>query len=104
MSVVVSFLTPKGVGSVSSPGIGDVRVRETLALNGTTTAAANEGEVVIIGNTETSMVFAAFGTTPNAAASASTSATSAGFPIGAGQVTGAILLKKGDKVNVKALS
>lgn len=103
MTVVVSFVKPKGIGSVHAPGVGTVRIRENIALPGTTTGTLAEGEVALVANAETSMVAAALGTTPDAAATASTVATQAGVGVGAGQsmtFNGAV----GDKVNVKVVT
>lgn len=102
MSVIISFVTPKGIGSIHAPGIGTVRVREDESLDGTTTATVAEGEVVIVANNETSMIAVAFGTTPDADATAATAATSAGVAIPAGQSL-ALVPAEGDKINVKAL-
>ena len=104
MTVVVCFVTPRGIGSANAPGIGDVRVREDITVPGSTTAVAEEDEVVIIGNGETSMVVAAFGRTPDAATTTETSASSAGFPVAAGSVTGGIVVREGDKINIKAIA
>ena len=104
MTVVVCFVTPKGIGSAHAPGIGDVRVREDITVPGSTTATAAEGEVVIIGNGEAAMVAAAFGSVPDADATDETSSTSAGFPVAAGSVTGGIVVREGDKVNIKAIA
>lgn len=101
MTVVVSFVKPQGAGVI---GMGRVRVRENIAIPGSTTALAEDGEVIIIGNAETSMVAAAWGTTPDAAALAATAVTTAGVPIGAGDVSYPIQPKVGDKVNIKAVT
>lgn len=103
MTVVVSFVTPKGIRSVHAPGIGAVRIRENITIPGTTTATLLDGEIAVIGNGENSMVAVAFGTSPNADAVASTAATSAGVAIPAGQSV-AIAPNAGDKINVKAVS
>lgn len=104
MAVIVSFVRPKGVGSVNAPGIGSVRVRENVTVPGTTTATVQDGEIVIIGNNETTMVAVAHGTTPDAAAAASTSATSAGFPVAAGAVSDPFVPDTGAKINIKAVT
>ena len=103
MAVIVSFATPKGIGSIHSPHIGAVRAREDITVPGSTTAAAQNGEIAVIANGEASIVAAAFGTTPDAAATAETTATSAGFGIPAGAVV-MVPLKTGDKINIKALA
>lgn len=101
MTVVVSFVKPQGAGVI---GMGKVRVRENITIPGTTTATAQEGEIVIVGNAETTMVAVAWGTTPDAAALAETAATSAGVCVGAGAVSYPVQPKIGDKINVKAVS
>lgn len=104
MAVIVSFIRPKGVGSVNAPGIGSVRIREDITVPGTTTATVEDGEIVIIGNNEATMVAVAHGTTPNAAATASTTATSAGYPVAAGAVSDPFVPDTGAKINIKAIS
>ena len=103
MTVTVSFVKPRGVASLCSPGIGFCRVAEDLALTETTTASREEGETVIVANGETSMIRVAFGTTPDAATGTATSATSAGVPIPAG-LSMVFVPVNGDKFNVKALA
>lgn len=103
MSVVVSFITPRGLGSVSAPGIGECRVRETITVPGTTTATVADGEMVLISSNEADIVLAAHGTTPDGQAAASTAATSAGYPIPAGVIV-PVMAKVGDKINIKALA
>ena len=102
MTVVVSFVRPKNIYSAS--GIGSVRVREILTVGGTATAGAEDGEMIVVGNGETSMIAAAFGTTPDAAALTKTTATSAGMPIPAGSQSYPIFPTAGDKINVKAVT
>lgn len=99
MTVVVSFVKPQGAGVV---GMGRVRIRENISVPGTTTNAAEDGEIIIIGNAETSPVNAAWGTTPDAAATAASAATTAGVPIFAGAVSFPITPKIGEKINIKA--
>jgi hypothetical protein len=104
MSVIVTFCKAKGIrGSAQNPAVAEARVRETLALNNSTTATITDGEIVLVGNNESAMILAAFGSTPDAAATAETAQTSAGVPIGAGQVM-ALRPPAGTKINVKALS
>jgi hypothetical protein len=103
MTVVVSFIKQAARGSEAS-GVGQVRVRENIAIPGTTTATLQDGELVIVGNAETSMVAVAFGTTPDAAALAKTGATSAGMPVAAGALSYPIIPAVGDKINVKVVT
>lgn len=104
MTVVVSFIRPKGVGSVDAPGVGSIRIREDITIPGTTTATVEDGEVVIVGNGETSMVAVAHGITPDAAAAESTHETSAGYPVAAGTVSDPFVPDTGAKINIKAIS
>lgn len=101
MTVVVSFIRASGAGVI---GVGSVRIQERITIPGTTTATALEGEYVIVGNGESSMVAVAFSTAPDAAALASTSSTNAGMPVGAGAVSHPISMRAGDKVNIKVVS
>lgn len=102
MTVVVSFVKPHGAGVV---GMGRVRVRENITIPGTTIATRQDGEIVIIGNAETSMVAVAWGTTPDAAATAETpDVTTAGVAVAAGAVSYPIEPKTGDKINVKVVT
>lgn len=103
MTVVVSFVTPRGVGSLHSPGVGAVRIREDITIPGTTTATVQSGEIVLIGNAESSMVAAAFGTTPDAATTTETTASSAGIAVPAGTLQ-AVAPPAGAKINIKALA
>lgn len=103
MTVVVSFVTPRSVGSIQVQAIGEARVRENITVPGSTTATLQAGEIVIVGNGESGMVAAAMGTTPDAAATASTSATSAGVPVGPGAVI-ALAPEIGEKINIKAVT
>lgn len=103
MSIVVSFFTPKGIGSANAPGVGRVRLRETITVGSTTTGTALEGEWVMIGNNESSMVAAALGSAPNGAATAQTEKTTAGFPIAAGGLSMPLEARAGDKVSVVAV-
>lgn len=102
MSVIVSFATPKGIGSVHAPGIGAVRTMEVVAADAASTAAAEEGEVAVITNGEATPMLVAFGTTPDGDAAASTAATSAGVGVAAGAVL-ILPVKEGDKVGVAAV-
>ena len=103
MAVIVSFVTIKGAGSVSSPAIHRCRARESLALNGVTTGATQENELLFIANNEASMVFVAWGTTPDAAAAAESAASSAGISVPAGQ-SFAVFPPEDSKVSAKAVS
>jgi hypothetical protein len=101
MTVVVSFIRATGAGVI---GVGGVRAQERVTVPGTTVTTALNGEVVIIGNGETSMVAAAWGSTPDAAATAETTATSASVAVPAGGLSYPINPKFGDKVNIKVVT
>lgn len=103
MTVVVSFIKQTARGSEAS-GVGQVRIRENITVPGTTTATLLPGELVVVGNAETSMVAVAFGTTPDAAATLATGATSAGLPVPSGGLSYPIIPAFGDKINVKAVT
>lgn len=103
MPVLVSFVTPKGIGSVDAPGIGSCRVSEVVALDSVSSNAAEDGEIVLLGSSETNIVRGAHGKTPDAAASAKTEGTSAGYPVTPGQVT-VVVPNTGEKISVKALA
>lgn len=100
MTVSVSFI----VGKLYETGavcVERVRAMETVAVAGTTTGTARAGELIIVGNAESSMIRVAYGTTPDADATAETGATSAGFPVGAGDISAPFIANAGDKVNVE---
>jgi hypothetical protein len=101
MTVQVIFFKAKGVGSVHSPGVGDITAREAVTIPATTSRAVADGEIVVVLNEETSAVLVAYGTTPDATATASTAATSAGYPVPAGLVSPPIVAPTGAKINVK---
>lgn len=101
MPVKVSFMRPGYIGSLSAFGVGDCRICETVTVPGSTTATLQDGEIAVLVSTEASEVVVAHGTAPDAAATAMTSTTSAGYAMGAREgllVAG----KAGDKINIKA--
>ena len=101
MPVKVSFMRPGHLGSIDAVGVGSCRICETITVPGSTTASAQAGEIVVLISTEASTVVAAHGTTPDAAATAETTATSAGYGLTSyGPL--AIAVKIGDKINIKA--
>lgn len=103
MTVVVSFITG-GQISAGASGVRTIRAQERLVIGNTTTNVALVGETVLIGNGETGMIAAAFGTAPDAAALTDNSpVTSAGFPIAAGMVGVPLVPGAGAKINVKAV-
>lgn len=102
MTVFVSFVKPVGMGSIHAPGIGTIRVRESLTIPNSTTAAFADGETAIVVNGESGYIAVAFGTAPDASAAAETAATTAGVVIPAGgsfPIVGPV----GAKINVKAI-
>lgn len=103
MTVTVSFVTTKGIGSTSARAISACRVSEDLALTETTTATIVAGEVAIVTNSESSTVRVAFGGTPDADAAESDEDTSAGVALPAGTYQ-VFMPAGGDKINVKAIS
>lgn len=102
MTVVVSFITSGAIGGNAS-GVGRVRAQERLAVGATTSTAALAGETVLVGNGETGMIAVAFGSAPDAAATAESGTTSAGFPVAAGTLGIPFSPGAGAKVNVKAV-
>lgn len=103
MSATVTFLR---VGQVNSGGFGaivGVRAFEIIALTETTTTTAVAGEVVTVMNNETSSIRVAFGTTPDADATAEDGqVTSAGFSVPAGQISDPISAFPGMKITIEA--
>ena len=103
MTVVVSIITPTGLGSLNAPGIGRARVKEVLAVGNATAGSLLPGEVFMVANGEAADVLVATGTTPDAQANTSTAVTTAGMPVSIGAtiyVTGAA----GDKLSVKVVA
>lgn len=101
MTCTVAFCTPRANGVGVGNGVARVRAKEVVTVPGTTTTTAEAGEFVIIGNGDSVMVAMAFGTTPDAAATAETSATSAGFPVAAGSTSVPFIMAAGAKINLK---
>lgn len=102
MTVVVSFITSAGIGG-SSVGVGRVVAQERLTPPATTARATGVGETVLVGNGESGMIAVAYGTTPDAAATAESDTTSAGFPVAAGDIGIPFSPGAGKKINVKAV-
>lgn len=101
MAVKVSFMKPGGLGSINAVGLGACRTCETVTVPGTTTASLQDGEIAVLLSTEAASVVAAHGSTPDAAATNATNATSAGYGVPAGMAV-AIAGNVGDKINIKA--
>lgn len=107
MTVLVSFIRPSPLGNGwAGAGIGSIRAQERVTIGNTTVGATVFGDIVLIGNGEASMIAAAYGTAPNADATAEAMpGTSASFPIGAGMVGVPITnLPVGSKINVKTVT
>jgi hypothetical protein len=102
MAAVVSFMNAGNIGA-GGAGVSRVRKMEVLTVPSTSTITAELGEVAVILNTETSGILVAFGSTPDAQATTSTSATSAGQGIPSGLTSPALVLASGDKINVKVI-
>ena len=103
MTVVVSIITPSGLGTTNAPGIGRARVKNVLTVPGTTTGSLQSGEVFMVANGEAADMLVATGTIPDAQANLSTAVTTAGAPSSIGStiyVTGNV----GDLLNVKAVA
>lgn len=104
MTVVVSFITSAGIGG-GATGVGRVLAQERLTPPATTTRAAGIGETVLIGNGEASLIAVAYGTVPDADATAENlPTTSAGFPVAAGQVGVPFAPGEGKKIHVKVVT
>lgn len=101
MPLLVSFYRP----SISGDGqVRQVEAYQSIALNATTTArpAGERGMLARCFNSETSPIRIAWGTTPDAAASAATAATTAGIVVGAGQALD-IALDGAESISAKAV-
>lgn len=101
MAAYVSFFTPAGIGAIEAPGIGNVRLREAVTVPGSTSASCAPDEAVMVYNGESTAIFIAFGTTPDAAATSATLATTAGFPVGPGTMSPPFIAPNGAKFNIK---
>lgn len=101
MAVIVTLTRPGGLGSISAVGMGRARAMEVVSVPGTTTISLQEGEMAVLMSTETDVVLAAIGSTPDAQATTATGVTSAGFAIAPG-IPYPVALQAGDKLNFKA--
>lgn len=101
MAVKVSFMKPGGLGSVHAVGMGACRICETITVPGSTMASLRDGEIAVLVSTETGSVVAAHGTSPDAAATDATAATSAGYGVPTAMAV-AIAGMVGDRINIKA--
>lgn len=103
MAVQVIFFEAKSMGSMDSPGVGAVRLRESVTAPGVTTGKVKAGEAVLIFNGDGSPVLVAHGSTPDAAATDATEATTAGVPVGS-TLSQVLVPAIDSKISVKALT
>lgn len=103
MPVKISMGKPSLVGNLSVLAFGQFRVSETVSVGGTTTITAQQGEIALLVSTESGTVNASHGVTPDAAATAATAATSAGYGVPPG-VPYPVALQPGDKINIKVFA
>jgi hypothetical protein len=104
MTVHVLFMSTRGIGSVDSPGLGTVRLREVVTVPGVTDGQAEEGEIVMVVNEEATSILVAHGLDPDASTLERTEASSAGFPVPAARYSMPIVTGRGDKVSIKAMA
>lgn len=104
MSAVVCFVTPRTAGG-GGTAAWRIRKKEVLTVPSTSTITADAGEYAIVLNTETSAILIAYGSTPDAQATAESSVTSAGLGVPSG-LESALLgpLALGDKVSAKTVA
>lgn len=103
MPAQVIFFTPKGVGSIHSPGAGSIRCREAVTAPGVTANTVREGEAVVVYNGDAGAVLIAHGITPDAALTEETAESSCGFPVPAYQASVPLVAAVGAKISVKAV-
>lgn len=104
MSAVVSFVKVVSAGGGSSAA-GAIRKKEVLSVPSTSTITANAGEYAILLNTEATGILVAYGSTPDAVATTSTSATTAGLGVPSGLESPLLgPLAQGDTISVKAIA
>lgn len=101
MSVKVCAMKPANTGQALA--YGKCRASETLSVPATSTITLATGEYFLVLSTETSPVLMAVGSTPNASASSSTSATTAAMPLAPG-VEKPVVGATGDKLAFAAFS
>lgn len=102
MPAFVSFVITNSSGPIGN--ITRVVATEEVAVPGTTTREVQEGESVIVFNSESSDVRVAWGSTPDADAADETDDTSAGLPLGAGSESPVLIPEPGSNINIKALA
>lgn len=104
MAVHVIFFTPRGIGSIDAPGVGDIRVREAVTVPGETTTQAREGEVVMVVNEDAVAILVANGKAPVATLTAATGDSGAGLVVGASKTSPVIVPHVNDKFAIAALA
>lgn len=103
MALLVSFGKPGYLGSLAVLGLGECRVSESVALGGTTTNAAQDGEIALLISTESAATYVAQGLTPDASATTATNATEARQAIPPLALV-PMEMKAGEKIAFAALS
>jgi hypothetical protein len=98
--MIVSFVKTRGVGSVESPGLSEVRATEVVADGGTSAASVGDDEIVVVANETAALQYVAWGSVPNAALGTATGASTAGFPVPAGAYGIVIVAPEGSKIAV----
>lgn len=99
MSVYVSFQQPVWGGSFGAAFAGGARASESIDAGSSGALAAQDGEVVVLVNTGSDILYVAHGKTPDATAVVATAATSSRYAVPAG-IPMAFALKTGDSVAV----
>jgi hypothetical protein len=104
MSAVVCFVKAVTAGG-GAAAAGAIRKKEVLTVPSTSTITANAGEFAILLNTEATGILVAYGSTPDAQAVTSTTATTAGMGVPSGLESPLLgPLAQGDKVDVKTIA
>lgn len=96
MGIHVAFQPPAYGGSPHVAFTGGARASEAVADGASGSLTAQDGEIAVVVNTGTAVSYVAHGSTPNAAATTSTAATSARYALSAGEVR-AFAVNTGDK-------
>lgn len=104
MAAHVVFFRAEGLDTNDNPAVGGVRVREVVAIGDTSAALTAQREVVIVYNDESTAILVALGSAPDAAATTSSDATQAGFPVGPNRHSPPLVGPVGSKVSIKALA
>lgn len=97
MSLYITFQQP--AFNNDAPLAGGGRASEAVAAAATGSLTAADGEMAVVTNVGTDVLYFAHGSTPNSAAVVNTNLTSARYAIGGG-ATMAVSTKTGDKFAV----